>query len=411
MATYTHKQHPLGQLSNNSAPDLNTGIDSCQERRVGEFFVTKQEWNQLGRHRQISQSDSNIDSLVLHEQNPKTKSNYYPDFSYQRPFSTFENSLETSNSKGSGPNGDNWNVHSKFPSPPLSPKIDPSQRHLPQDGLEDFSNVHQKDSIIIEPSWKRGQIIKNYRRNLRTFLLSYRLFSNQFLSSTENDNYYSIKRQSRYLRNLYKDEGGSSGFNNEGLRRQLLKNQYRRELNSTLNNSRNNNYYDYHARRSASPTTRNHQFHQRIGTSSSPPPTIASIDLISEVPQYIPNISWQKLPDYSPSLETLPAGNNKCMKVEWKGSPLNLSNDPLISELHPAELYLASILRLPCDLYLDSKRRLFLEKVCKFKKGLPFRRTDAQKACRIDVNKASRLFSAFEKVGWLKDGNFIKYLK
>ena len=48
--------------------------------------------------------------------------------------------------------------------------------------------------------------------------------------------------------------------------------------------------------------------------------------------------------------------------------------------------------------YLDSKRRLFYEKVSRLRQGKGFRRTDAQKACRIDVNKASRLFAAFEKL-------------
>lgn len=121
------------------------------------------------------------------------------------------------------------------------------------------------------------------------------------------------------------------------------------------------------------------------------------------------SMSWEKLPDYSPPLDTLP-NNNKCLKVDWKGSSMDLSNDPLKHKLHPAELVLAQILRLPCDLYLDSKRRFFMEKVHRLKQGMPFRRTDAQKACRIDVNKASRLFAAYEKIGWLQDSHFKKFL-
>ncbi|QLQ81699.1 hypothetical protein HG537_0F04600 [Torulaspora globosa] len=123
---------------------------------------------------------------------------------------------------------------------------------------------------------------------------------------------------------------------------------------------------------------------------------------------YVPSMSWQSLPDYCPPVDTLP--NDRCLKVEWKGSPMDLSGDPLRHLLHPAELALAQILRLPCDLYLDSKRRLFLEKTHRLRQGLPFRRTDAQKACKIDVNKASRLYAAFEKVGWLKDSNFTSFL-
>lgn len=117
----------------------------------------------------------------------------------------------------------------------------------------------------------------------------------------------------------------------------------------------------------------------------------------------------ENIPDYSPDVASLPKGNNRSLKVEWKGQPMDLRSDPNVDKLHPAEVLLASTLRLPCNVYLDSKRRLFYEKVNRFRSGQQFRRTDAQKACRIDVNKASRLFAAFEKVGWLNDVHFTKY--
>lgn len=118
----------------------------------------------------------------------------------------------------------------------------------------------------------------------------------------------------------------------------------------------------------------------------------------------------ESIPDYSPDPETtLPKGNNRCLKIEWKGQPMDLRNDENLSKLHPAEVLLASTLRLPGNVYLDSKRRLFHEKVNRLRGGMPFRRTDAQKACRIDVNKASRIYVAFEKVGWLKDEHFAKF--
>ncbi|KAK6457195.1 uncharacterized protein RJT20DRAFT_37804 [Scheffersomyces xylosifermentans] len=119
----------------------------------------------------------------------------------------------------------------------------------------------------------------------------------------------------------------------------------------------------------------------------------------------------ETIPDYSPDPQaTLPASNVKCLRIEWKGQPMDLSQDPNILKLHPSEVILASILRLPVAVYLDSKRRLFFEKVQRLKTGKQFRRTDAQKACRIDVNKASRLFAAFEKVGWLEDKHFSKFV-
>lgn len=112
-------------------------------------------------------------------------------------------------------------------------------------------------------------------------------------------------------------------------------------------------------------------------------------------------------PDYSPPTSTLT--HSKCLKIEWKGQPMDLSNDPDFDLLHPAEVVLASTLRLPAQMYLDSKKRFFQERVNCLKTGKQFRRTDAQKACRIDVNKASRLYAAFEKVGWLDENHFKEF--
>lgn len=126
------------------------------------------------------------------------------------------------------------------------------------------------------------------------------------------------------------------------------------------------------------------------------------------VPSRIHDTALSQIEDYSPPTDTLPPGRS--LRAEWKGAPMDLSQDPNVHLLHPAEVHLASVLRLPADVYLDSKKRLFAEKVHRLRQGLPFRRTDSQKACRIDVNKASRLFNAFEKVGWLDDSNFQKFL-
>lgn len=121
------------------------------------------------------------------------------------------------------------------------------------------------------------------------------------------------------------------------------------------------------------------------------------------------NYDYRQIEDFCPSLDTLPS-NNKSLRADWKGQSMDLSDDPLIDLLHPAEVVLASTLRLPCSVYLDSKRRIFFEKVKRMRGDLPFRRTDAQKSCKIDVNKASRLFAAFEKVGWFDERHFEKFL-
>ncbi|KAF9872163.1 SWIRM domain-containing protein [Colletotrichum karsti] len=106
------------------------------------------------------------------------------------------------------------------------------------------------------------------------------------------------------------------------------------------------------------------------------------------------------LPEYCPPASSLPDKPN-CLKVDWKGAPIDLSDDPNISLLHPDEVSLAANLRLDCATYLTSKRRIFVRRLECARVGKEFRKTDAQQACKIDVNKASKLWTAFDKVGWL----------
>ena len=109
---------------------------------------------------------------------------------------------------------------------------------------------------------------------------------------------------------------------------------------------------------------------------------------------------FNALPDYCPPLHSLPNRPNS-LKVEWKGQPLDNSSDQNVRLLHPDEVALASNLRLDCATYLTSKRRIFERRLQCLRTGKEFRKTDAQQACKIDVNKASKLWTAFEKVGWL----------
>ncbi|ORX99817.1 SWIRM domain-containing protein FUN19 [Clohesyomyces aquaticus] len=115
---------------------------------------------------------------------------------------------------------------------------------------------------------------------------------------------------------------------------------------------------------------------------------------------------YNSLPDFSPPIDTLPKGNSKVLKADWKGQVLDLSNDPDRHLLHEAELNLASTLRLTCATYLCSKRRIFQARIEALRIGKEFRKTDAQQACKIDVNKASKLWQAYEKVGWFKPDFF-----
>ncbi|EPY49980.1 Clr6 associated factor 2 [Schizosaccharomyces cryophilus OY26] len=118
----------------------------------------------------------------------------------------------------------------------------------------------------------------------------------------------------------------------------------------------------------------------------------------------VANIPFEALPDYCPDMSVLDKRSHpRPLRAEWKGPPLDLSNDPHYHLLHPAEVHLASTLRLPCMVYLDNKRRIFAEWHYRKQQGLGFRKTDAQRASRVDVNKASRLWKAFHEEGFFDD--------
>lgn len=110
---------------------------------------------------------------------------------------------------------------------------------------------------------------------------------------------------------------------------------------------------------------------------------------------------FESIPDYSPPASSLPSRAASLMKPDWRGQPIDLSNDPYAHLLHPDELMLAGNLRLDCATYITSKRRLFERRLECARIRKEFRKTDAQQACNIDVNKASKLWTAYEKVGWL----------
>lgn len=119
---------------------------------------------------------------------------------------------------------------------------------------------------------------------------------------------------------------------------------------------------------------------------------------------------FHAIQDFSPPSEML-GSNAKALKADWKGQMLDLSNDPDRNFLSSAELNLASTLRLSCATYLCSKRRIFEARVRALDVGKEFRKTDAQQACKIDVNKASKLWTAYERVGWFKPELFRQHLR
>lgn len=117
---------------------------------------------------------------------------------------------------------------------------------------------------------------------------------------------------------------------------------------------------------------------------------------------------YHSIPDFCPPLSTLTGP--RVLKVDWKGGVLDLSNDPDRHLLHEAESNVAATLRLTCAVYLCSKRRIFQARLNALRVNKEFRKTDAQQACKIDVNKASKLWTAFEKVGWFDPQFMQQYL-
>ncbi|KAF4556881.1 SWIRM domain-containing protein [Elsinoe fawcettii] len=120
------------------------------------------------------------------------------------------------------------------------------------------------------------------------------------------------------------------------------------------------------------------------------------------------DMDFRKIPDYSPPIHSMVPGKN--LKIDWKGHPLDLSDDPDRDLLDEHEVTLASVLRLTGAQYLFAKRRIFEKFVELARVGKDLNKTSAQAVCKIDVNKASKLWTAFEKVGWFDKKHFAQYL-
>ncbi|CAG8450727.1 7908_t:CDS:1 [Funneliformis mosseae] len=88
-------------------------------------------------------------------------------------------------------------------------------------------------------------------------------------------------------------------------------------------------------------------------------------------------------------------------RINWKGQPLSISHLPHYNSLHPKEAIVASTLRLTPVQYLTAKNTLVSSARRYIQKSLPFRKSDAQKLLRIDVNKASKLWEFFMQVKWI----------
>lgn len=79
---------------------------------------------------------------------------------------------------------------------------------------------------------------------------------------------------------------------------------------------------------------------------------------------------------------------------------MEIEHLPYYELLHPGEVNIASILRLTPEQYLKCRRSLILAAEQFDKLHIAFRKSDAQKCVRIDVNKTSTLWSVFSRLGW-----------
>ncbi|CAG8512667.1 18229_t:CDS:2 [Racocetra fulgida] len=88
-------------------------------------------------------------------------------------------------------------------------------------------------------------------------------------------------------------------------------------------------------------------------------------------------------------------------EISWKGQPLSIAHLPHYNALHPTEARIVSVLRLTPIQYLTGKHTLISAAHRYAQKALPFKKSDAQKLLRIDVNKASKLWEFFHQVHWI----------
>ncbi|KAI9492776.1 hypothetical protein BDB00DRAFT_764882 [Zychaea mexicana] len=129
------------------------------------------------------------------------------------------------------------------------------------------------------------------------------------------------------------------------------------------------------------------------GFTIDPQYTFDNIDIDAQDHEFYPQ-GWLPLTD---RLDHVP------VDINWKGKPLKLdANDPYYGRLHHTEADVISHMRLSPQLYLRCKRAIIMAAREFSMLGLEFRKSDAQKVCRIDVNKSSRLWAAFNAYGWLK---------
>ncbi|KAK4548403.1 hypothetical protein LTR86_011342, partial [Recurvomyces mirabilis] len=116
------------------------------------------------------------------------------------------------------------------------------------------------------------------------------------------------------------------------------------------------------------------------------------------------DFKWRDLPNYCPVAND---AHLSTLTAQWSlGGPLDIRDQVDVKELHTREYEICRTLRLKPVQYLATKRRFFAAKVQFSREGRTFTKTAAQKVTNIDVNKSSRLWEAFNNVGWFDNQHF-----
>lgn len=132
----------------------------------------------------------------------------------------------------------------------------------------------------------------------------------------------------------------------------------------------------------------------------------------------VSDTKFSHIPDYCPPLSSLEGKKMEYVSVKTPRE-FTEADKEYLHLMHPLEQELARREQLSAASYLTSKRRIFVDRLYFYhfekeqqaeqerlgKKGKPFEKkflkTHAQEATKIDVNKTSRLHTAFDSVGWL----------
>ncbi|KAJ1819423.1 hypothetical protein LPJ56_003650 [Coemansia sp. RSA 2599] len=109
---------------------------------------------------------------------------------------------------------------------------------------------------------------------------------------------------------------------------------------------------------------------------------------------------------YTGDVTLIKPPNNAKSTVKWtKAEPIDIKDRPLADKLAAAERHCCSVLRILPEQYIAIKQTLLREG--RSRPPGTFKKRDAQRLCRIDVNKTSKIYEWFVNIGWLPAGNGI----